>query len=369
MMATKVAPMLAITGVGAISPVGRSAIETCASVRADICRFCEWPWYVPLTSDPEWEKGEPLIASFVPDVTARAHGPIRLVELATLALRDLVSRARLQRTDLARAALLLALPEPDAASGKWALGPEWGRRICAHAGLPAVPVASARSLGSPGSLAILSDAQAHLQRAPSDLAIVLFVDSYIDDDRLAVLDHDMRLKTALVSDGIVPGEAGVAILVESPASTAQRQAVPLGLVGPVGLGQEPQIRSSDKESSGRGLSEALRAALVNAPPKASRWCLCDLNGQSYRAAEWGVVLARLAAQLSTVNRPSHPADCLGDIGAATGGILIAQALAGFARGYARADEAILWASSSEHGLRAAVRITPGKNGDKQWRAK
>jgi hypothetical protein len=94
MMATKVAPMLAITGVGAISPVGRSAVETCASVRADICRFCEWPWYVPLTSDPEWEKGEPLIASFVPDVTARAPGPIRLVELATLALRDLVSRAR-----------------------------------------------------------------------------------------------------------------------------------------------------------------------------------------------------------------------------------------------------------------------------------
>jgi 3-oxoacyl-[acyl-carrier-protein] synthase-1 len=188
----------------------------------------------------------------------------------------------------------------------------------------------------------------------------VFVDSYIDDDRLAALDHDMRLKTALVSDGIVPGEAGVAILMESPGTADQRQAVPLGLVGPVGLGQEPQIRSSDKESSGRGLSEALRAALVNAPPKASRWCLCDLNGQSYRAAEWGVVLARLAAELSTVKRVSHPADCVGDIGAATGGILIAQALAGFARKYARADEAILWASSSEHGLRAALRITLGK---------
>jgi 3-oxoacyl-[acyl-carrier-protein] synthase-1 len=368
-MATNATPMLAITGVGAISPVGCSAIETCASVRADICRFCEWPRYTPLTADPDWEEAEPLVASCVPDVTARAPGPDRLVELATLALRDLVSRAPLRRAALAQAALFLALPEPDAASGKWALGPEWGRRICAHAGLPAIPVASARCEGSPGSLAILSDVQLHLGRQPTTLAIVVFVDSYIDEGRLAALDHDARLKSARTTDGIVPGEAGVAILVESPGSADQRRAVPLGLIGPVGLGQEPQIRSSDKESSGRGLSEALRATLVNAPPKASRWCLCDLNGQSYRAAEWGVVLARLAAQLSTVNRLSHPADCLGDIGAATGGILVAQALAGFARGYARADEAILWASSSEHGLRAAVRITPGKNGDKQWRAK
>jgi len=55
-MATNATPMLAITGVGAISPVGRSAIETCASVRADICRFCEWPRYTPLTADPDWEE-------------------------------------------------------------------------------------------------------------------------------------------------------------------------------------------------------------------------------------------------------------------------------------------------------------------------
>jgi hypothetical protein len=39
-------------------------------------------------------------------------------------------------------------------------------------------------------------------------------------------------------------------------------------------------------------------------------------------------------------------------------MLIAQALAGFHRRYAPAGEAIVWTSSSVHGLRAAVRILP-----------
>ena len=151
----------------------------------------------------------------------------------------------------------------------------------------------------------------------------------------------------------------MAMLIESTSAPGRRAKAPLGLVGQVGLGQEPQIRSSNRESSGRGLSDALRGALAGGAPSQSHWCLCDLNGQSYRAAEWGVVSGRLAKELATVKRLSHPADCLGDVGAATGGVLIAQALAGFARGYAGADGAILWASSSEHGLRAAVRVTPG----------
>ena len=85
---------------------------------------------------------------------------------------------------------------------------------------------------------------------------------------------------------------------------------------------------------------------------------CTLNGESYFAAEWGLVWTRLTNELSSVHRLSHPADSLGDTGAAAAGMLIAQALAGFHRRYAPAGEAIVWTSSSVHGLRAAVRILP-----------
>jgi 3-oxoacyl-[acyl-carrier-protein] synthase-1 len=353
---------VSITAVGAVSAVGRSAVETCASVRAGICRFGEWPRYIPLTSDPKWEKPDPFVASVVADLPAAAPGPARMAELSTRALRDLVASVPIQRSDLARASLFLALPEHDAATKTWDLGPAWGPRLCGHAGLPAIPVASARAEGSAGSLAILGDVQQHLQRSPSELALVVFVDSYLDGERLRAIDADARLKSGRTTDGLVPGEAAVAMVLESGAGAGRETLAPLALLAGVGVGQEPQIRSSDKESSGQGLTMALRGALVGSPPNTSRWCLCDLNGQSYRAAEWGVSSTRLAAELAGLKRLSHPADCLGDVGAATGGMLIALAMAGFARGYARAEEALLWASSSEHGLRAACRVLPATGG-------
>jgi len=159
----------------------------------------------------------------------------------------------------------------------------------------------------------------------------------------------------------------VAILVESPGSADQRRAVPLGLIARLVLVRSPRSARRQREQR-RGLSEALRATLVNAPPKrragACAISMARATGPPSGAWFWH------GWQPAFHCEPSVTSCRLpGRHWPATGGILVAQALAGFARGYARADEAILWASSSEHGLRAAVRITPGKNGDKQWRAK
>jgi 3-oxoacyl-[acyl-carrier-protein] synthase I len=82
--------------------------------------------------------------------------------------------------------------------------------------------------------------------------------------------------------------------------------------------------------------------------------LCDLNGESYRAFEWGVVAARLGDR-GALERLVHPAVCLGDIGAATFGVLTTAVAAAFRRGYAAADEAIIW-TSSDGPARAAARI-------------
>ena len=92
-------PRVAVTGLGAVSPIGRSVIENCASVRAGVCRFREWPGYVALTEDPAWDVPDPFVASLVVDVPAGASGPARLVELATLALGDLFRDSGLRRTE------------------------------------------------------------------------------------------------------------------------------------------------------------------------------------------------------------------------------------------------------------------------------
>ena len=60
-------------------------------------------------------------------------------------------------------------------------------------------------------------------------------------------------------------------------------------------GEEPQTIGGDRESSGRGLTHALRAALAGGASHAPRWVLCDLNGESYRSFEWGIARARVGA--------------------------------------------------------------------------
>jgi 3-oxoacyl-[acyl-carrier-protein] synthase-1 len=346
----------AITGIGAVSPVGCTAAETAASLRAGICRFCEQErLYRPLTADPQWDRPEPLVASVVPGVPLPVAGAARLVELGARALRDLFRTAALRRGDVDRTGLFLALPEQDAVTAGWALDASVGAALWARLELPPLSVASVRAEGSAGSLAILADAAAALHAGRYDLAIVVGVDTFIDRDRLRHLDDDFRVKSARATAAMVPGEAAVALLLERPDAAARRGALALASIASVATANEPQIRAGDRESSGRGLTEALRRALRGNPAGAPRWVLCDLNGEAYRAIEWGVVRTRVARELGAIARLTHPADCLGDVGAATGGVLVGQALAGFARGYAPAREALLWAGAAGE-LRAAARI-------------
>jgi 3-oxoacyl-[acyl-carrier-protein] synthase-1 len=348
---------LALTGVGAVSSVGGTAAETAASVRAGICRFEEATFYRPLTADPEWDRPEPLIAAKVADLPVSVRGADRIRELGARALRDLLRTLGVRRADLGRAGLFLALPEPDEVARGWAPGPALGAALCEHLGLPPLPVVAARGAGSAGSLAILDDAGSALAERAVELAIVLGIDSFIDRDRLRLLDGQRRIKSGRVSAGMIPGEAAVALALERRSADGRGPALggaPLATLAATGSGEEPQPRGGEAESSGAGLAQALRLALAGAGA-APRWVICDLDGDPYRAMEWGIVHSRLARELGEIARLSHAADCLGSVGAATGGLAVVQAAAGFARGYAPAGDAVLWAAADGK-LRAAARL-------------
>jgi 3-oxoacyl-[acyl-carrier-protein] synthase-1 len=357
---------LAITGVGGASPLGASAIETAASLRAGICRFSEQDdTCVPMGAAPA-VPGDPLdgladrlIASTVADLPLSVAGPARVFELALRALRDLFFDGELDRATLGRAGLFLALPDDDAVTATWGLARSLGPALLDRLGLPSIPVIAVRTAGAAGSLAILGDAAGAVRGGSIASAVVLGADTFIDRERLRLLDRDFRIKSARASAGMIPGEAAGALLLESAGGAGRRGARVLATLAGVGEGAEPQPNGGERESSGRGLCQALRAAL---PPTASsvtdeaaRWIICDLNGEPYRAVEWGVALARLSRELGTLARLSHPADCLGEVGAGSGGIFVAQAIAGFARSSAPAPEALLWAGSGG-GLRAAARL-------------
>jgi len=75
---------------------------------------------------------------------------------------------------------------------------------------------------------------------------------------------------------------------------------------------------------------------------------CDLNGEEYRAHEWMLALCRLLE----VGEITHPADCLGDVGAAFAPVLIGLAALALARDH-EVGRALV-ACSSDFGARGSV---------------
>ena len=73
--------------------------------------------------------------------------------------------------------------------------------------------------------------------------------------------------------------------------------------------------------------------------------ICDLNGEPYRSEEFTFTVLRTQTAFADATRFVTPADCWGDIGAASGPLFANLAIAAAQRGYAKGPRALLWASS------------------------
>jgi 3-oxoacyl-[acyl-carrier-protein] synthase-1 len=333
----------------------------------------EHPFHVCLTADPENPVGEPLIASLLSELDPELLGRERLLALAVPACKAILAKSGIKRTDLAKGGLLLSLPEagPGSAANEATV---LIADLCKRLGIASFKVMKACRLGHTGMASSLHEASKLLAAGEIEFCLVAGLESHHDPERLDRLDEKWRIKSERNADGYTPGEAAVALLLETAAKASARKAKPLGILSSFGFGKEAQPFASELLSTGEGLAKALEPALAHPPqakPVASpapasaaaavavggnpRWALCDLNGESYRAAEWGIVLTRLGGKLDPVVL-THPADCLGDVGAASGGILIAYALHAFHRGYAPAGDALIW-NASDDGARSAMVIS------------
>ena len=80
---------------------------------------------------------------------------------------------------------------------------------------------------------------------------------------------------------------------------------------------------------------------------------CDLNGEPYRADEFGFAALRTKESFESASDFVAPADCWGDVAAAGGPLHAMLAVAAASKGYAKGELAFAWASS-EPGERAAA---------------
>jgi len=347
---------LAVTGIGMLSPVGLTGLIALHSIRSGVSRLTLQPFPDRVR---EWIVGS-SIPKWVPLVTDE-----RLAALAFDAISAALERADVPLTDadaLGATALILGCPEtgrpgyqfPPAEKGRAA---DWTRQTVLEA-FGTVDVVAGGSCSAQFSLGRAADL---LAKPSIRRCVVGAVDTQLQLRTIRWHEANSRLKCSYVTDGLIPAEAACFVVVESEATARARGAKILARIASVNVAREAATILSDRPNTAAALTKVVRATLAEAGVRSGDvgmvWS--DLNGESYRAREWAFTEVRLGFTAST--ELMHPADCHGDIGAATDANLLG--LAALCHGTGWSDgKPLLVISGSEGGLRAATLLMPGDDG-------
>ena len=190
-----------------------------------------------------------------------------------------------------------------------------------------------------------------LRSGGARFAVVAGVDCFLSSPAIARYEEERRLLTKANSDGFIPGEAASAVLLGPPAATG-----PWLRVASVGFGSEPAPIGSENPLRADGLTEAVKRALAAAGLRFRDLdCrISTLNGEQYWFKEAALTEARCLRDRSERIAFWHPADCVGEIGAASVPCGMAVAFVAHRKGYAPGREFLLHASNDDHQRAALV---------------
>lgn len=193
--------------------------------------------------------------------------------------------------------------------------------------------------------------------------VVLAVDSWLHPDALQWLEQEgllhgsrkpYRGRAHINAYGRVPSEGAAALWLSRTPGLCQ--------VAGVGLAQEPVLRGQDRPTTGAGWTQAAQQALMqattdpqNKQERQIHTVWSDLNGEPYRADQFGFTGLRLSRQLRDGWTGISPATVSGDLGSASAVAhmaLAAQAIRG-------TQQRHLLLSASDDALRGAVVLADG----------
>ena len=361
-----------ISGVGAVTPVGLDAPASCAALRAGIARMLELEsgtvdsqllekqpaiggrvpleWFEGGPTEPEWPGHERFELPEPPPPEAYVEeGVERLARLAGPAASEAWRNAKLEGQKGDGIGLYLGLGEDEDA------GPVVDNIIRAI-GSRLSPVV-VRSEGRAAGLVALDSAIGDLSAGRIRGALVGGVDSLIRAPVLERLESAGRLQSGTNPHGVIPGEAAAFLFVESKQQAQSRGASAAVRIVGSSTAEEPTV-DTDEPNQAAGLTKVLQATCKDRPEmQVMPLVVCDLNGDRYRGMEWGLATARTFRRFHEAREIWHPADCIGDCGAASGTLNAVWACGAFERGYAMRDHAVVW-GASDGKARAALLLAP-----------
>ena len=203
--------------------------------------------------------------------------------------------------------------------------------------------------GRVGAGRALAEARRLIYEANARRAVIVAVDGLLSAATLGAYEREERLMTSYHRRGFIPGEAAGAMLVARPSGTPE-----LVCAG-IGFGMEAAHISSEEPLRAEGLTQAINAALVDAGCQMHDldFRIADISGEHFYFKEAALALARTLRRRKEDFDLWHPADCIGEVGAAAGIVMLALADAACRKSYA-AGPNILAHMANDAGQRVAA---------------
>lgn len=339
---------LSVIKAGMVSAVGLSAPATCAAIRCGMDNVRETPF---TDSDGEWFMG-----SVVPPAEPWCERS-KYLHMAASAIRECL--AGLNARERKQLPLLLCVAEKNRPGRLDYLNEFFIKDIQNEVGSTFDANSAIFSNGCVGGAQALQQATALVYEKGFSYCLIAGVDTFLTTQTLAAYEEKGRLLTSVNSNGFIPGEGGAAVLI---GAGKKRQNAALTING-IGFGTETGTIDSGEPLRADGSVQAFRRVFsaTGLSMRDINYRITDYNGEQYKFKEGDLAVIRSLRDHKGEIDVWHPADCIGEVGAATVPFVIGVAEAAARKNYS-VGETVLCHFSNDNGDRAAMILTVGEVG-------
>jgi 3-oxoacyl-[acyl-carrier-protein] synthase-1 len=332
---------IAIQGTGLVTSVGLSAPAACAAIRAKISNPTETRF---IDSGGEW-----IMAHQVP-LEQPWRGLTKLAKMAAMAIDEALQE--IPKQEWSSLPLLLCVAEKDRPGRTMGLDDQLFLQIQTELGVTFSAQSAVVPHGRVGVALALAQARELMVKTKMSRVLIAAADSLLSWPTLSHYEREDRLLTPRNSNGFMPGEAAGALLVGAPEGRAGE----LVCTG-IGFSREAAHLDSGEPLRADGLSKAIKTSLAEAGCQMHDmdFRITDNSGEQYYFKEAALALSRTLRQRKEEFDIWHPAECTGEVGAASGVAVIATAQAACSKGYTKGPNVLAhW--GNDGGRRAAVAL-------------
>lgn len=331
---------VAITAVGMVTGVGLNASASCAAIRCAIDNFQETRF---MDDGGEW-----IMGCSVP-LEQPWRGKTKLIKMAAMAIRECLAQCPTLKTEATP--MMLCLPETERPGRVLEDDNAFFHDLQDELGMEFHAKSRVIALGRVSIGVALQHARSLIHSGLARHVLLVGTDSLLVGTTLAAFMEHEYVLTSKNSDGFIPGEAGAAVVVEPVYRKPEPQLVCYG----VGFGVEAAHVDSEEPLRAEGLTTAIKAALQESGHEMHDldFRITDISGKQYYFKEATLALGRILRVRKAEFDIWHPADCVGETGAAIGFISLAVIKAACEKQYTKGHN-ILVHAGSEDGRRVAI---------------